>query len=107
MPIFFQTLLAKNGSLLPHKIMYLEQINKTLIHVPRTGGTSIVRSVQGVPHSQTFMKKESLPLRMRHPRASELDIKGGLIVVIRDPVDRYKSIKKFVLQRGMKTPGGG
>lgn len=87
--------------------MYVEESKTILVLPPRVGGTSMLRSLNGIPHSdRPFHKSELLyPNGVRHPKLSDmlamLDSKPieRVVVGVRNPVDRYNSIKRFIIRK--------
>ena len=92
--------------------MTSEKHNCTFIHIPKTGGTSIIRSLMGFEHNSKPLTFNEMKIinpdktykPRRHPLASTMNINLEdenhiVFTVIRDPVERFLSALRFRIPR--------
>jgi len=91
--------------------MYHKEKNLIFVAIPKCGTTSIIRSLRGLEHNENPMSPEELkPMAkygdLRHPTFSQIvneckkdsNFNGfeRVVTVVRNPVDRWLSIKAFL-----------
>lgn len=77
--------------------MYSEKHNITYVPTPRTGSTSILRHLLELPHEASFLRSGDLPYsdQRRHPTLKTIGIQGQVVISVRCPIERFKSIKRW------------
>lgn len=81
---------------------------KKLVHIPRRAGTAIIRAMRDEEQESSFLNGLKIPTYfngLRHPRMSQMHLNKGdeCLVVVRHPIDWYKSIIRFHWQNKEKA----
>lgn len=80
----------------------------TFLHIAGCGGTSVIKSILGLPHDKKPVRQQFLPYKNgeRHPRFSDMEnLQDRLWTIVRPNESCYKSLKREFMPRACE--GGG